>query len=254
MKSFIVSLAVVAFVAFPALAQHDHSSQGQAAPAQPSAPPAQPATPPAQQGMQHRPMHGNMPARMKERMQGQHGRAAVPSDPVSQAFAAANAKMHRDMAIRFSGNADVDFVRGMIPHHQGAVDMAEIVLKFGQDAEVKKLATDIIAAQKAEIAQMQTWLQNNTAGAPGLRAQTVIEALEAINAAMHKEMVIAFSGKADADFVRGMIPHHEGAVDIAKVLLRYGTDEELRKLGEDVIRSQSVEIVMMLGWLRRTGG
>jgi uncharacterized protein (DUF305 family) len=56
------------------------------------------------------------------------------------------------------------------------------------------------------------------------------------------------------NFTTGMIPHHEGAVEMAKVLLRYGNDGELRKLAEDVVRSQSAEIVMMLGWLRRNGG
>jgi uncharacterized protein (DUF305 family) len=45
--------------------------------------------------------------------------------------------MHRDMAISFTGNADIDFVRGMIPHHQGATDMARVVLQFGKDEQTK---------------------------------------------------------------------------------------------------------------------
>ncbi len=81
--------------------------------------------------------------------------------PSSMAYMDANTRMHESMAIEFTGNADVDFIRGMIPHHQGAVDMAKIVLEHGTDPEVRKLAEGVIAAQEAEIAWMQDWLAKN---------------------------------------------------------------------------------------------
>jgi uncharacterized protein (DUF305 family) len=81
--------------------------------------------------------------------------------PASMAFMEANDRMHGEMAIEYSGNADVDFVRGMIPHHQGAVEMAKIVLEHGKDPEVRKLAEAIIAAQETEIKWMQDWLAKN---------------------------------------------------------------------------------------------
>jgi len=93
---------------------------------------------------------------------GDHGMPkADAASPATKAYGDANAKMHKDMDIKFTGNADADFIRGMIPHHQGAVDMAKVVLQYGTDPEVKKLATGIIKDQETEIAWMNDWLKKN---------------------------------------------------------------------------------------------
>ena len=70
-------------------------------------------------------------------------------------------RMHKDMATAPTGDADVDFVRGMIPHHQGAIDMAKAVLAHGKDPEIRKLAEDVITAQEGEITFMQEWLKKH---------------------------------------------------------------------------------------------
>ena len=91
---------------------------------------------------------------------GDHAATAVPAS-ANQAYEQAMAKMHAAMMIAPTGDADVDFVRGMIPHHQGAIDMARIQLEFGQNPELHAMSEQIIAAQEDEIARMQQWLEAN---------------------------------------------------------------------------------------------
>jgi uncharacterized protein (DUF305 family) len=85
------------------------------------------------------------------------GAPAANEPPSTKGYRDAMTKMDQGMSVPYTGDADRDFVAGMIPHHQGAVDMAVVELKYGKDPAMKRLARSIVADQRKEIALMQQW-------------------------------------------------------------------------------------------------
>ncbi len=165
-------------------------------------------------------------------------------------------KMHEGMAITYSGHVDSDFVRGMIPHHQGAVDMAEVVLRYGVDPQVRSLAQWIRRAQIGEIGIMRRWLETVGKDAPAAESEETLasdayrESMLAMKN-MHRDMNIRYSGDADRDFVCGMIPHHQGAIDMATIEITSGGNPKMLKFASKIIRAQTNEIAIMQRWLKR---
>jgi uncharacterized protein (DUF305 family) len=83
---------------------------------------------------------------------------AAPLNAAQKAFTKANEKMHSGM-MAIPADPDVAFMTGMIPHHQGAIDMAKVVLEHGKDPKTRALAETIIKTQAAEIAEMESWMK-----------------------------------------------------------------------------------------------
>jgi uncharacterized protein (DUF305 family) len=141
-------------------------------------------------------------------------------------------------------------MQGMIPHHQGAIDMAQVVLQFGKDAEVKAFAEKVVKAQESEIAFMNGWLARSDKNALPTSPESAKGNADAM-AAMMKNMMVPYTGDADVDFITGMIPHHQGAVDAAKVALQFAKDPDVLKLAQDIATAQEGEITFMQEWLKR---
>lgn len=102
-----------------------------------------------------------------EHMQHDSAKPATQAEmsEASKAYEAAMQKMHKDMMVPYTNDVDVDFVKGMIPHHQGAIDQAEVLLKYSKNLRLRRLAGGIIAAQRREIRFMEKWLKEHVQGA-----------------------------------------------------------------------------------------
>jgi uncharacterized protein (DUF305 family) len=174
------------------------------------------------------------------------------ASPSTKAFETAMSGMMKGMMVPATGKPDLDFVQGMIPHHQGAIDMAKVVLQYGKDAEIKKLAEGVVKAQEGEIAVMNNWLFKTDKTSLPTSPESA-RANDGAMSTMMKNMAETYSGNPDVDFVKGMVPHHQGAIDMAKVALQYAKDPTLLKLAGDIVSAQESEITFMNDWLKKNG-
>jgi uncharacterized protein (DUF305 family) len=155
------------------------------------------------------------------------------------------------------GDADFDlrFLDGMVPHHEGAVTMAQAVLTKSQRPELKKLAQAMITAQQQEIDQMKAWRKVWYPNAPqqpvmwhsAMNHQMPMD--EATVRAMRMDIDLgAADATFDQRFLDAMVPHHEGALTMAKQLQTKTKRPELQKLAQAILTSQQAEIDQMKAW------
>ena len=160
---------------------------------------------------------------------------------------AAMARMMAAMKIKPSNDLDRDFVAMMVPHHQGAIDMAEAELSYGHNEPLRRLAQEIIVTQQEEIAEMRLALVSAAASpSTGPEKASFLARNDAAMARMMTGMQIKPYSDVDRDFVAMMVPHHQGAIDMAEAELSYGHNELLRGLAQEIIATQEQEIAAML--------
>ena len=144
------------------------------------------------------------------------------------------------------GNADYDFASMMIPHHQGAIVMAEIVVKQGKSTSLIEFAKKVIIAQKKEISLLKEFLKTANQQ-PTKDAAAFKKAIEASMTPMMEGMEkVKLTNNIDKDFVALMIPHHQSAVAMAKAYLPYATNYNIRTIAEQILATQKEEIA----WLK----
>jgi len=152
-------------------------------------------------------------------------------------------------------NYDLRFIDGMSVHHQGAVNMAQDVLKQSKRPEMKKLATNIIAAQKREINQMKEWRKtwypkadNTPMAYHAQMGHMMAMTPEQMQSMMMTMDLGAADDQFDLRFLNAMIPHHEGALVMAQDALKKSKRPEMKKLSEEILTSQKKEILQMKEW------
>jgi uncharacterized protein (DUF305 family) len=167
-----------------------------------------------------------------------------------------HASMDKMHAEKTAGNTDHDFAHLMMAHHQGAVDMSELLLKEGKDATLRGMAEKIIADQKQEIATLETFA-TRLDGAPSNYKPTdandpFTRKIKASMDGMMKDMPKP-TGNVDQDFAMLMIPHHQSAIDMAKAEIAHGRDTKLKELAQQMITAQEKEIQQFRAWQAKNG-
>lgn len=181
---------------------------------------------------------------------GHHKTAAGTTDtangnPISKIMANMMQEMHQ---IKPTDINDIDFVRMMVMHHQGAVEMSKTEINAGTDSSMKAFAQTVIKDQGKEI----TFMEDFVAAAPkspSPNAADLQKALHASMMAMMKETTLY--NNVDKDYAAQMIPHHQSAVDMAKAYLAHGKTPALVTLCNNIISSQAREISWLTAWLNK---
>ncbi len=152
-------------------------------------------------------------------------------------------------------NFDLRFIDAMIPHHQGAGEMAKEAQQKSKRPEIKKLADNIIKSQNQEITQMKQWRQAwyPKAGDKPMAYNSQMGHMMEMSSDQMKGMMMSQDlGAADAEFdlrfINAMIPHHEGAVTMAKDVLNKSKRPETKLLAQEIIKAQNTEIKQMQEW------
>lgn len=143
---------------------------------------------------------------------------------------------------------EIAFIDAMIPHHQSAIEMAQIALERSQRPELQAAAQAIIAAQQAEIDQMTAWLQEWHGATPsdqdhGMAMTADIEALHTVP-----------TEEFDIAFLEAMIPHHDGAIAMAELVPGRTERAELIELAEAILSAQRAENEQFEQWIAEWGG
>lgn len=145
--------------------------------------------------------------------------------------------------------AEQAFLEAMVPHHESALEMAEVAEQRAEAPQIKQLAGDIMQAQESEIEQMRS-IHQRLSGSELVPDEMAHEALgltpaEAGMEHMDGAAALESATPFDRAFVDEMVPHHQGAVRMAQAVLPQTDDPELRRLAEDIIAAQEQEIEQM---------
>ena len=151
-------------------------------------------------------------------------------------------------------DADVLFAQSMIPHHEQAIEMADLALDpaSGASTAVRDLATRVRAAQGPENATLRAWLKTRGKSETMDMAGHDMAAMDGMLSAAEMKALDAATGAAfDRAFYEKMIRHHEGAVAMAQVVRDEGADPQIAAIADAVITGQSAELAEMTKALGR---
>lgn len=146
---------------------------------------------------------------------------------------------------------DLQFLDTMTAHHQGAVEMAMLAETRAEHSELKELAASIIYDQEKEIGKMSEWRDRwfaDKAKAINMEFSGMSHGMTGMDLTKLKSLK---GNEFDIEFLKQMIPHHEGAIEMAKDVRKQDANAELKQLAADIITAQEAEIKQMREWLSK---
>ena len=154
--------------------------------------------------------------------------------------------MASQMLMKNGKYSDERFIDAMVPHHQGAVEMAQVALKNAQHKEIKDLSHNIISSQQAEIEKLKS-IKKEEFGTSQVPMQMSPKQMRSMGMMMNPQM-LAHSKPFDKAFIDAMIPHHKSAIEMANVALKESKNPQIREISEDIVSAQKREISQMMRW------
>ena len=155
--------------------------------------------------------------------------------------------MERMMAMPKTNDPEVDFVKMMTMHHQGAISMANVELQAGTNDSLKRTAQKIISEQQAEIQQFNTILASITVD--NSDPTFTMEQMDNMMKMSKVADIQLITGNIDNDFASLMIVHHQSAIDNASAYLHHGNNAQIKTMATKIVSSQTMEITEMSNWL-----
>lgn len=153
--------------------------------------------------------------------------------------------MARQMVMENGQYSDKRFIDMMVPHHQGAIEMARVALENAEHKEIKELSRNILSTQQAEIDELKA-IKQEEFGTSNVPMEMNSEQMQGIG--MMEPHQLAEADPFDRAFIDNMIPHHQSAIDMANVVLEESETPRLRELAEAIVEAQEREIEQMRQW------
>jgi uncharacterized protein (DUF305 family) len=157
--------------------------------------------------------------------------------------------MARQMVAPNGEYSDERFIDAMVPHHQGAVEMAQVALENAEHEQIRRLAEDIITSQEAEIEELKQ-IKEQEYGTSEVPMEMSQEQMRAMGMTADPQE-LANQEPFDVRFIDAMIPHHQSAIEMAKIAIEESKNPQIRQIAEDIVRAQEREIDQMLRWRAR---
>ena len=156
--------------------------------------------------------------------------------------------MARQMVMQNGKYSDKAFINAMVPHHQGAIEMARVALENAEHEEIQEVSRNIVSTQQSEIEELKS-IKQEEFGTSNVPMEMSMEQMRGMGMMMDPQS-LADENPFDEAFIDAMIPHHQSAIGMAGVANEKSKNPRIKELAQNITSAQKREIEQMRGWRR----